>query len=278
MLMASLSSIVATCPLAAALTRPQTARSCLVRALPLAARVSGDRAARRYIAERRREFAPGLMGFRRGPRLPPPSPAERRQIFLQRGERLLFALNPSRLLIRRLLRDHSPVVRKGLDLVGARLTPLELRTENFEQGAFQKAIYMVEAYGSRCARQDYGGIFTSERPRQPMLLTVNVTRAVAYYLARYRARFRYGILLRVRRVRFSLATLNQVYARISSDSSHGRLHLNINRVALNVQANRIDVGLGHPSRRAARLLRRRYGPAVHVDPNPVPPAMPLAGH
>jgi hypothetical protein len=217
------------------------------------------------------------MGFRRGPRLPPPSPAERRQISIQRAERLLFALNPSRLLIRRLLRDHSPVVRKGLDLVGARLTPLELRTENFEQGPFQQALSRVDAYGSRCARQDHGGIFTSERPRQPMLLTVNVTRAVSYYLAHYRSNFRYGILLRVQRVRFSLATLGRVQARITSDWNRGRVHLGINRIALNVQANRIDVGLGHPSHRAARILRRRYGPAVHMDPNPVPPATPLAG-
>jgi hypothetical protein len=54
-----------------------------------------------------RERGADLMGFRRGPRLKPPSAHERSQIEDARSLRRQFGLNPSTLLIRRLIRNHS---------------------------------------------------------------------------------------------------------------------------------------------------------------------------
>src|SRR4051812_48085256 len=54
-----------------------------------------------------RERGPGLMGFRRGPRLGRPSKAERIRIEEALQIRRDFGLNPSTLLIRRLARDDS---------------------------------------------------------------------------------------------------------------------------------------------------------------------------
>ena len=96
------------------------------------------------------EAAPDLMGFRRGPKLAPPTRRERHKIRLKRSERRFFGLNPSALLVRRLMRDHS---RRSVisQLVGIRVTRLEERELNF-QDRIEDALREVDRYTSRCAR------------------------------------------------------------------------------------------------------------------------------
>ena len=244
--------------------------SCTVPTLSSPARAAGDRAARGYIAERGREFAHDLMGYRRGPKLPRPTRKERRRIAEERSARLEFALNPSRLLIRRLLRDHSKAVRNSYDLIGIALTPLEVRTVNFEL-RFQDATGLVDAYAARCARRDDGGAYFSYHPVRAQLFVVNVTRHVDRYLDAYQERFRYRLLLRVRRVRFNLRTLNHVEDRVDADLASGwfdRHKLNLVLFGIDEERNAVVIGLHSPSRRAARILRRRYGAAVWMDPSP----------
>src|SRR5581483_7813624 len=137
--------------------------------------------ARRYIAERRREFSPDLMGYRRGAPLPPPDSQERQTIADQRAERQQFGLNSSRLLIRRLLRDHSKPVEKSWDWIGIPLTALELRTLKFELG-FQQSTGLVDSYAEHCAHQDDGGAYFTYHARRPSLFVINVTRDVEPYL------------------------------------------------------------------------------------------------
>src|SRR3954470_16579648 len=80
---------------------------CSVRPLPRAAlhRAAADVSEYRRIEARQRR--PDLMGFRRGPRLGPPTKVERGRIAEAREQRRDYGLNPSTLLIRRLARDHS---------------------------------------------------------------------------------------------------------------------------------------------------------------------------
>jgi hypothetical protein len=84
------------------------AAPCPVEPLPEEVLRSGDDAVERYRELRRRQFTPDLMGYRDGPALGPPSPKERRAIRRALRFRRIFGLNTKRLLIRRLLRDHSP--------------------------------------------------------------------------------------------------------------------------------------------------------------------------
>lgn len=211
------------------------------------------------------------MGYRHGPRLPRPSRKERREIADERASRLQFALNPNRLLIRRLLRDRSPTVRNSYDLYGFALAPLELRTVNFEE-RFQDSTARVDKYAARCGRRHYGGAYFSYRPARPQLFVVNVTTRVDHYLDAYQARFRYGRLLRVRRVRFSEITLERVQNKVDADWDSGwlkRRKLDVTSTGLDDEQNAVIVTLSNPSRRAARILRRRYGPAVRMDPHAV---------
>jgi hypothetical protein len=67
---------------------PSDAKSCKVPTLSAKAHAAGDRAARRYARQRRREFRHDLMGYRQGPKLPKPSQDERREIAYQRATRL----------------------------------------------------------------------------------------------------------------------------------------------------------------------------------------------
>jgi hypothetical protein len=231
---------------------------------------AGDRAARRYARERRREFRHDLMGYRQGPKLPRLTRKERREIADERASRLQFALNPNRLLIRRLLRDRSRTVRNSVDLIGFALAPLEVRTVDFED-RFQDSTARVDEYTARCGRRHYGGAYFVYRRARPQLLVVNVTAHVDRYLDALEAHFRYQKLLRVRRVRFSEIALQRVQNRVDADWDRGwlaRRKLDISSTGLDDEQNAVIVSLSNPSRRAARILRRRYGPAVRMDPNP----------
>jgi DNA-binding transcriptional ArsR family regulator len=243
---------------------------CRVPKLSEAKRAAGAREAHRYMRQRRREFRHDLMGYRRGPKLPPPSRRERRRITDERGARLMFALNPSRLLIRRLLRDHSRAVENSYDELGIALTPLEIRTVRFEY-RFQDATGLIDTYAERCARKDDGGAYFSYRRGRGQLFVVNVTRRVDHYLDAYQLRFRYGPLLRVRRVQFSLRALSHAQAKLNRDWDNGRLardHIDVVSTGIDEERNAVVVDLSNPSRRTARILRRRYGQAVYMDPHP----------
>jgi hypothetical protein len=106
-------------------------------------------------------------------------------------------------------------------VLGIALTPLEVRTENFES-AFQDATGLVDDYAARCAHRADGGAYFTDHPGRGELFVINVTRHVDRYLD----------------------------------------------AGIDEEANVVVIGLRNPSARAARILRRRYGPAVRMDPHP----------
>ena len=244
---------------------------CPVPTLSAAKRAAGNRAAEQYVRERHDEFNANLMGYRRGSRLPRETRHERRTIADQRATRLQFALNPSRLLIRRLLRDHSRAVRKSHSVIGIALTPLEVRTIEFELH-FEQATTPIDRYSARCARGDAGGAYFSRHRGRAELRVVNVTRDIGRYLDAYRSRVRYGLLLRVRRVRFSVVALKRVQQRLDGDWLRGdlaRLNVEVVSTGIDDERNAIEVDLSNPSPTAAATLRQRYGRAVHMNPHPM---------
>jgi hypothetical protein len=73
----------------------------------------------------------------------------------------------------------------------------------------------------------------------------------------------------MRVVRHTLDYLEEVRERISEDWD--RLEergLNLSSLAVDVEGNRVEVTLRNPSRRARRILAKRYGEAVWMDPEP----------
>jgi hypothetical protein len=255
-----------------------SAAACRVPTLPAGTRAAGAQAARRYVEERHREFGPGLMGYRRGPKLPPATPRERREIADQRAARLQFGLNPSSRLIRRLLRDKSEAVRNSYSLIDIALTPLEVRTVKFELH-LEGVTALVDRYSAHCARGDDGGTYFARRRGRGELLVVNVTRNAGHYREAYRARFRYGSLLRVRRVRFSVIALKRVQQKVDRDWSRGdlaRLGVDVVSTGIDDQRNAVGVDLSNPSARAAAILRNRYGPAIRMNPRPASAAPAVA--
>ena len=238
--------------------------ACEVAPLSSGELAAGADEVRRYRAGMKRQFAPDLMGYRHGPRLGPPSRRERRRIRESIGFRRQFALNTNRLLIRRLLRDQ----RRADHEFGVPLAPLESRSMAFRDKAGQ-ALSPVDQYLRRCARDVDGGLFLTDRVPTGVRIIVSVTAHPEGVREALRVRYRYADLLEVRVVRYSLDYLDEVRERISDDWERlGRLGLDLTSLAVDTSGNRVEVSLRNPSARARRVLARRYGKAVWMDPDP----------
>lgn len=226
---------------------------------------------RRELRRRRRERATDLMGYRAGPALGRPSRRERRRIESVRHDRLFFAgLNPSRLLIRRLLRDRH--VLRHTEPGFPPMTPIERRDFDFQQTRELSAQGRIWRYGRRCAPGRYGGEYPTVRWPEGIRIHVRFTANRAVEAAHLRARYPYAPLLVFERARFTLRELNAVERRIERDSDAlVRQGFRISLLAVDERHNAVEVGIDRPTAAQRAELRRRYGPSVRVvDENVVP--------
>jgi len=237
---------------------------CSTPPLPARERSSGETAVRHYLRWRTAEFAPDLMGYRKGPRLGPPSKRERSEIVHERGQRELFHENTSTLLIRRLLRDRSKAVRDNADLLDYRMTPIEVRAHWFEE-RFGAATERATTYAGRCLADTYGGVYRS-KPREGVTLTFVFTDDPSSHLAALRQRFRYGSRIRVAQGRWTLTQLQAVSDRIFHDDEAAleRLGVDVNGGWIDEEHNEADVGVSHPTAAKQQILTDRYGPMVKL--------------
>jgi hypothetical protein len=240
------------------------AAPCPIERLPDETLRTGDDAVERYQGLRRLQFTPDLMGYRDGPALGPASPRERRAIRHALRFRRLFGLNQSRLLVRRLLRDRSPAVRRSAADLGTPLTALEQRDFDFRI-RLQNGTASVRRYVDLCARRVSGGIHLDQDDPDGIHIVVSVVAGRGRHLEALRARYRFRALLRVRRVRFTERRLNSVMDRITGDLDElRRIGVHVRSVTLLIVQNRVAVTLRDGSRRDRRLLRRGYGPVVRI--------------
>lgn len=240
------------------------AAPCPIERLPDETLRAGDNAVKRYQELRRLQFTPDLMGYRDGPALGPPSARERRRIRSALRFRRFFGFNQSLLLVRRLLRDRSPAVRRSAADVGTPLTALEQRDFDFRL-RLQNGTASVHRYVDRCARRVSGGIHLDQDDPDGIHIVVSVVAGRDRHLEALRGRYRFRALLRVRLVRFTERRLDSVMDQISGDLyALRRIGVHVRSVALLIVQNRVAVTLRDGSRRDRRLLRRRYGPVVRI--------------
>ncbi len=234
---------------------------------------AGDAAVRHYRRDRRRQFAPDLMGYREGPPLPPPSEWEQTEIEESVRFRKTFALNTSRLLIRRLLRDRSKEVEDSITRFSVPLAPPEARGMSFRD-ELRSSRKPLLAYMSQCAKDEDGGLYLADLVPKGVVLVVNVTGRPRHHLRELRARFAHRGVMRVRKVTYSERYLRALSNRLvkDSDALEGR-GLDISEVAVDVELNRVAVGLKNPSPMARRVLVQRYGRAVYMEPRPQDPVV-----
>jgi hypothetical protein len=236
--------------------------ACPVQRLPDEALQSGDEAVERYRELRRLQFTPDLMGYRDGPALGPPSPSERRAIRRALRFRRIFGLNETRLLIRRLLRDRSPAVRRAESDWGTPLTSVEERDFAFRM-RLESSTLAVHDYVELCAGRVSGGIHLDQNARGGIRVVVSVVDGRAHHEEALRDRYRFRALLRVRVVRFTERRLKALMDRLNGDVDElERLGVDVDSFGLSITHNRVFMEVGGLTRRERHLLRRRYGPAL----------------
>jgi hypothetical protein len=217
------------------------AAPCPIERLPDETLRTGDDTVKRYQELCRLQFTPDLMGYRDGPALGPPSAGELRRIRSALRFRRFFGLNQSRLLVRRLLRDRSPAVRRSAADLGTPLTPIEQRDFDFRLRV-QNRTASVHRYVDQCARRVSGGIHLDQDDRDGIHIVVSVVAGRGRHLEALQARYRFRALLRVRRVRFTERRLDSVMNRINGDLDElRRIGVHVRSVALLIVQNRVAV-------------------------------------
>jgi hypothetical protein len=215
-----------------------------------------------------RERASDLMGFRRGPRLAPPSSTESARIERARSLRGQIGLNPSTLLIRRLARDHSRRSQSSFLFPGLKVTAIEERDLALRD-RFENKLLEVSGYGVRCARDVYGGLYVDAgRPWPARYRIVALFKPpVAPHGAALRTRFRYHGVLPLHAARHSLQELFDLQARVEQDRDDWRSKgYDVQSVGIDVRRNVVVAGISNPSPGATAAFRERYGSAVVLEP------------
>jgi hypothetical protein len=205
------------------------------------------------------------MGFRPGPPLGRASSAERRKIRASRRFRRLFRLNPSTLLIRRLLRTHGRGVERDGGGTGVPLTRQEVRDLNF-RSRVEEAASDLDRFQRRCVSSSAAGLYLFDR-RDGVHVAVVFTRDLGARRRQVLRRLRFGPLLVVRRARYTLEHLESVQDEIDDDVEGLRARgITIGATDLDVVHNRVEVEVRRGARRARRIMGDRYGRAVVVLP------------
>lgn len=106
-------------------------------------------------------------------------------------------------------------------------------------------------------------------------VVVAFTAGVDRHRRALRERFRYGDRLRVVQRRRSVRELDALRDRIFAqrDALKVRHGFTITTGGLDLVENQVGIGMRDPSRRAERILRERFGPAVDVRPEPERPVL-----
>jgi hypothetical protein len=203
------------------------------------------------------------MGFRSGPPLGRPSSTERRHIEASRTFRHTFRLNPSTLLIRRLLRAHGRGVDPEGGGTGVPLTGLELRDLDF-RGRVEQATVRLDRFQRYCAARSSAGLYLFDR-RSGVFVAVRFTTGLRRYRGEMLRRFPYSSLLCVRAARFTLKRLMTVQERIATDDAllRGR-GIEIGATDIDVVRNRVGVEVRRAPPGTDRYLSHRYGGTVRV--------------
>jgi hypothetical protein len=237
------------------------AAPCPVEPLPDEVLQSGDAAVERYRELRRLQFTPELMGYRDGPALGPPSRKERRAIRRALRFRRTFGLNTKRLLIRRLLRDHSLAVRRTKWDFGTPLTSLEKRDFAFRTRV--ETTGPINRYLELCAHRVSGGIHIDQGHPSGLRIVASVVAGLERHREALSRRYKYRALVRVRLVRFTERHLQALMDRLNPDLNElERSGVDVDSAGLSISHNRVFVEVEGLTRRERRLLRRRYGPAL----------------
>jgi hypothetical protein len=211
------------------------------------------------------ERAPGLMGFRRGPRLGAPSKAEQIRITEAREERSTFGLNPSTLLIRRLARDHSHRSVESHWLRPLRVTAIEERDLSFRDRV-EISLREVDRYVAHCARKAYAGLYIDYRWPAEYRIVVLFKGPLEGHRSAFLTHTRYHSLLPVRHARYSLRDMGVVQERLDADwDEWKRQGFELNTQGFDARRNAIVVGIANPSRRATEAFHARYGSAVILE-------------
>jgi hypothetical protein len=246
-----------------AVSMTSAAKTCRVASLSPPTRLEGKHAVARYRRLRRREHRADLMGFRRGPRLGPPSRAELRHIRASLRFRHEFRLNGSRLLIRRLLRTQRNDIDPDGGGTGVPLTAIEVRDLAFRDRV-ERASGRLARFQSRCVPEAAAGIYLFDR-RAGVYVRARFTTRLQRHRRALLRRFPYGPLLKIAGAAFTTVQLQETQDRISRDFDLLRSkHITIVQTDVDPVHDRVTIELKHPRPRAARYLRHRYGRAVRV--------------
>jgi hypothetical protein len=204
------------------------------------------------------------MGYRRGPALGPPSVPERHKIRRSLEFRHLFRLNPSVLLIRRLLRAHGHGIDPAGGGTGVPLAALELRDLAF-RSRVEGAIFRLTRFQRLCAGRTSAGLYLFDR-REGVSVATRFTGHLGARRRQMLRRFEFGPVLRVLPARFSLRDLTSVQRRIEDDEAFLAAHgIEVGATDIDVARNRVGVELRRGGTRGRRLMLRRYRHAVEFD-------------
>ena len=238
--------------------------SCVVHVLSVDQRHRGARAVIAYEKLRSREYARDLMGFRPGPVLGDPSRAELRKIRASKRFRHTFRLNPSTLLIRRLLRaDGERGVEQDGGGTGVPLAAEEVRDLAFRSRVEHDATRLAR-FQRLCLGRSSAGVYLFDR-RRGVRVAALFTRDTSAHRRQAVRRLRFGSLLAVRRVRYTLRHLEAVQERVANDERALRArNVKLGATDVDIVHNRVEVEVVCGCRDARRILRRKYGDAALV--------------
>jgi hypothetical protein len=204
------------------------------------------------------------MGYRRGPELAPPSPRERRKIRRSLEFRHTFRLNPSVLLIRRLLRAHGHGVDPAGGGTGVPLAALELRDLKF-RSRVERASVRLTRFQRLCAGRTSAGLYLFDR-RVGAYVAARFTSNLRARRRQMLRRFEFGPVLRVLPARFSLRDLTSVQRRIEDDEAFlATRGIEVGATDIDVARNRVGIELKRGGASGRRLMLRRYEHAVEFD-------------
>jgi hypothetical protein len=172
-------------------------------------------------------------------------------------------LNPSTLLIRRLLRAHGRGVDPEGGGTGVPLAAPEVRDLEFRRRV-EDAVVRLVRYQQRCATRSSAGLYLFDR-RSGVFVGVRFTIGVRHHRLQMLRRFPYGALLRVRSARFTLKQLSAVQRRIEEDDAFLRSRgIEVGATDLDIVRNQVAVELRRAPSGAGRYLSHRYGGTVRV--------------
>ena len=245
-------------------TRAEAIPACSLPRLSAEKLEAGLVAVAQYRKQLEGEFSPKLQGYAKGGKLPPIRPNEFERILQAQIFRIVFGLNPSTRLIRRLTAAKARGVPGVIRFFGIPITLLERDLLRFVLRA-ELQVQRLDLYGKACAPGGYAGFFASSfgGPRG-LRLAVRFKQDREFHAQELRSHLAIWQLVKVLSADFSLNELKRTVAAMTADRELlERKGIRILFRFIDPEANRIEaLIIATDARRAQEVIFNRYGDAV----------------